>query len=584
MEKIVDQYIRENNLANFPLHRLQFAYQQGKSTETAIHSLVTVIEKAIESKQIALCAFIDISGAFDNTSYEAIYNALYLKEVPEPITRWIIFMLKSRTISTELGGTIKSIKATRGCPQGGVLSPLLWTLVIDELLHKLNNLGFHTQGYADDLVVYVLGWHEETISDRMQQALTIINKWCTEKGLSINPSKTTLVPFTRRRNINLKCPTLNGTTLQLSTEANYLGVSLDKTLTWNSHIERVTSKATRAFFACTRLFGKTWGLNPRMTFWTFTTVVKPIVTYASLAWWPKVKQRKAVSELNKLRRLICVGITGAMKTCPTDALGVLLNIPPLPILIEREARSSALRLKGISELKSGDMKGHLKILEDFLHSPILHRDDILSPKPILFRNFQVIINERTDWRTNSITFKPGSQLWFTDGSKLENGRTGAGINGPKFKKSIPMGFYPTIFQAEIHAIEICVRECLRRKMRGTHIYILSDSQAALKALLSTTITSKLVNDCLNLLNTLGNLNIVTLGWIPGHEGHEGNEMADDLAKQGANMQLTGPEPFCGLTKGHINEFLRKWEERKLAAHWLNCAGQRQVDLTLTGTV
>ena len=296
---------------------------------------------------------------------------------------------------------------------------------------------------------------------------------------------------------------------------------------------------------------------------------------------PKVKQRKAVNELNKLHRLICVGITGAMKTCPTDALGVLLNIPPLPILIEREARSSALRLKGISELKSGDMKGHLKILEDFLHSPILHRDDILSPKPILFRNFQVIINERTDWRTNSITFKPGSQLWFTDGSKLENGRTGAGINGPKFKKSIPMGFYPTIFQAEIHAIEICVRECLSRKMRGTHIYILSDSQAALKALLSTTITSKLVNDCLNLLNMLGNLNIVTLGWIPGHEGHEGNEMADDLAKQGANMQLTGPEPFCGLTKGHINEFLRKWEERKLAAHWLNCAGQRQAKLFLS---
>ena len=47
------------------------------------------------------------------------------------------------------------------------------------------------------------------------------------------------------------------------------------------------------------------------------------------------------------------------------------------------------------------------------------------------------------------------------------------------------------------------------------------------------------------------------------------------------MQLTGPEPFCGLTKGHINEFLRKWEERKFAAHWLNCAGQRQAKLFLS---
>ncbi|XP_054729388.1 homeobox protein 5 [Anastrepha obliqua] len=56
-----------------------------------------------------------------------------------------------------------------------------------------------------------------------------------------------------------------------------------------------------------------------MTYWTFTKVLK-----YSMAWWPKVKQRKAVNNLNKLYRLICIGIAAAMKTCPTNALGQVL--------------------------------------------------------------------------------------------------------------------------------------------------------------------------------------------------------------------------------------------------------------------
>jgi hypothetical protein len=52
-----------------PLHRNQFAYQPGKSTETALHQLVTRIEKTLDAKGIALGAFLDIEEAFYNTSY-----------------------------------------------------------------------------------------------------------------------------------------------------------------------------------------------------------------------------------------------------------------------------------------------------------------------------------------------------------------------------------------------------------------------------------------------------------------------------------------------------------------------------------
>jgi hypothetical protein len=58
MEKLVDRHSRGGELRIHPLHRNQHAYQTGKSTETALHNVVTCIENAIEHKDIALGAFL----------------------------------------------------------------------------------------------------------------------------------------------------------------------------------------------------------------------------------------------------------------------------------------------------------------------------------------------------------------------------------------------------------------------------------------------------------------------------------------------------------------------------------------------
>jgi hypothetical protein len=59
MEKLVDRHIRFGALKEHPLHRNQHAYQTGKSTETALHNVLTRIENAIEHKGIALGAFVE---------------------------------------------------------------------------------------------------------------------------------------------------------------------------------------------------------------------------------------------------------------------------------------------------------------------------------------------------------------------------------------------------------------------------------------------------------------------------------------------------------------------------------------------
>ena len=62
MEKLIALHIRERMKAEAPVAGLQFAYQKGKSTVTALHHLVEGIENAIEQGEIMLCTFLDIEG------------------------------------------------------------------------------------------------------------------------------------------------------------------------------------------------------------------------------------------------------------------------------------------------------------------------------------------------------------------------------------------------------------------------------------------------------------------------------------------------------------------------------------------
>lgn len=158
---------------------------------------------------------------------------------------------------------------------------------------------------------------------------------------------------------------------------------------------------------------------------------------------------------------------------------------------------------------------------------------------------------------------------------MENGQVGAGVFGPRLRLAIPMGTQPSIFQAETFALRSCVEHCLQRNYRHAKIFILSDSKAALQALDSYTVRSKLVWDCMLALNLLGTKNTVTLMWVPGHSGIQGNEMADQLAKEGGATPFIGPQPFCGLPKSHQSLAIKEWEDTRAASFWRMSNGQRQ---------
>ncbi|WP_443057091.1 reverse transcriptase domain-containing protein [Streptomyces sp. IBSBF 2390] len=103
----------------------QHAYCEGKSTETALHTIVRNLEDSIEQSDLTLVDFIDIEGAFNNVTAEAIIDSLSRKNVDQGICTWIRHMLTSRIVIGEIAGSSAVRAVSRGTPQGGVISPLL---------------------------------------------------------------------------------------------------------------------------------------------------------------------------------------------------------------------------------------------------------------------------------------------------------------------------------------------------------------------------------------------------------------------------------------------------------------------------
>lgn len=136
-------------------------------------------------------------------------------------------------------------------------------------------------GYADNLVIICHGKFLSTLCDMTQRALSIIEKWCLEVGLKVNPNKTELMVFTNRRNLTgFKKPRLFGKELSMRDSVKYLGVTFTPKLNWNEHIKHHTDKCIRVFWCCKRAIGRNWGLKPVNLLWLHNAIVKPMLAYA----------------------------------------------------------------------------------------------------------------------------------------------------------------------------------------------------------------------------------------------------------------------------------------------------------------
>ena len=112
--------------------------------------------------------------------------------IPSTVTEWIYHMISNRYIKLTYCEHSVTRRATKGSPQGGVLSPLLWNLTLNTFLSSLGIHSSFVQAFADDLVILIQGICKHTVRDIAQQHLLDINSWCISKGLKLSGEKVRL--------------------------------------------------------------------------------------------------------------------------------------------------------------------------------------------------------------------------------------------------------------------------------------------------------------------------------------------------------------------------------------------------------
>ena len=110
-----------------------------------------------------------------------------------------------------------------------------------------------------------------------------------------------------------------------------------------------------------------------------------------------------------------------------------------------------------------------------------------------------------------------------------------------------LGYYSTVFQAELDAIGKLTTDLCKRNITNTEVIIHCDSKATIMSLEMVTVSSKTVLNTRTAVSDLLNQgNTVTICWVPGHVDVLGNERADELTKLGSTAPLIGAEPALPL--------------------------------------
>ena len=175
-----------------------------------------------------------------------------------------------------------------GVKQGCILSPVLFSMFIDDLARDIKSLGkgISLDGeliasllYADDIVV--LGNSE----DDLQVILNCIDAWCGKWGIVINPGKSKVIHFrNKRKPLSTFAFNIGVHTLDYCHEYKYLGYWINEFLDINRSLEKVFIRANRALSVIIAKSKCMGGLPLSIFTRLFNVSVVPIFSYIAHLW------------------------------------------------------------------------------------------------------------------------------------------------------------------------------------------------------------------------------------------------------------------------------------------------------------
>ncbi|KJZ69074.1 hypothetical protein HIM_11543 [Hirsutella minnesotensis 3608] len=171
-----------------------------------------------------------------------------------------------------------------GLPQGSPVSPILFLLYTEPIYRLGNSEGRF--GYADDTAILCVGDSLDETSAEASHHIRELLSWGAANGISFDPEKTEVMHFSRMKPKTAP-PVLHGEIEKRPDQAMcWLGVWLDSTLSFKTHVEKWTAKAQAVAFHLRRPTNTRNGPLPSAVRRAVCACVIPVLLYAAEAWYP----------------------------------------------------------------------------------------------------------------------------------------------------------------------------------------------------------------------------------------------------------------------------------------------------------
>ncbi|GFR88296.1 reverse transcriptase-like protein [Elysia marginata] len=319
LEKIINKRLMHHLETNGIISPTQSGFRKNKTTEDQLTYFVQNIENAFQEQKSMLSVFFDLSKAFDTFWKDGLRLKLLQSNIQGTMYKWISNFPHNRTARVKLDGKYYSKQAImkEGVPQGSAISPTFFLVYINDITPAITSYVKHTL-HADDFAIWSTAEYATTAKVRVQATVDKVFKWSQDWGLTINLNKTVTTKFslkTKQRDVIL---TMNGQPLPTEDTPTFLGITLDKRLTWKPHIQKINQKAIRRSQIMKKLSDTKSGANSKILRQVYQGYIRPVMEYASPAW--STTATSNLTSLSKTQNQNLRIVLGAIKSTPTKEL------------------------------------------------------------------------------------------------------------------------------------------------------------------------------------------------------------------------------------------------------------------------
>jgi ribonuclease HI len=507
---------------------------------------------------------------------------------------WLNNFLTNRSLSVKVENAISNSRTLhKGVPQGSVLSPLLFNIMMADIPQPgpRDKLSL----FADDIVIYTTTPSKPEAQPILQRYLNRIEHWANTWKFKFSVAKCAIISFTRKRLIEIDPVIyLNGTRITLVNQYKYLGVILDSKLNWDAHSNHILHIINRKANLLKLLMSGKSTLNTGLLIRIYKALIRSKIDYGSIVLSSMNKSK--LLKLEKSQNTILRNILVCLKFTPTALIYIESGLTPikhgwdlissryLMKLNERTGNPAYTTLYNLTLNTTGwKMRStpavipHLKMIQTNIQEAFttvpnrLPWTESLPPWQLFEIKTQLLPISKKVARNNlQLTqelFRKSTEnttestlLIFTDGSCHQLDKVSScAFFIPKLqeRKAWELGNYTTSFNAELAAIQQSLKFIY--PLDWQDIIIITDSKSAIQAVAHFKWeASSLIPEIIELIKNLKSAGTqITFLWIPSHSGIYGNEIADELA----NKTRTDPDGLTMTYTPNIKESLSKLKNK-----------------------